>query len=138
MARFILTKNYYRKLARIEKALYDAGLKTLDQLGSIGLNYAKGKAPHDSGKTAKAIRRINSGTAKSPEITIISPNMYPHESKSPKVKGTFNLPRWMHTSPNAKEHIKTGDRRYMYRTAEYLRRIASKTAKGHFNKIKIK
>ena len=128
-------RNFNKKIIKTQKAIQKSGEVTIFDLGNIGKAKAKSIAPFWSGKTAKAIRTINRQGPK-PTSSILTPNMYPHPMSDGQ---TFNLPRWLHTSPEASRRSKkSGDYQYMYTTARWLRSVKKEVAKGHFNKINIK
>lgn len=126
-------RNAFRKLNQARMGLFRASEATIENLTQLGKARAKSRAPFFSGKTARMIRAIKRKTATGHESIIISPNSVKSDGHTRR-HSDFNLPRWMHTSPKARRHIKSGDRRYMYSTAAYLNRIKNKVAKGHFNK----
>lgn len=135
------TKVEYRglqkKLLKTQQAIIKQGTATVQTLGDIGRMKAKSIAPFWSGKTAKAIRTINL-LGNRPSSRIVSPNMYPHPSSEVE-GGVFNLPRWLHTSRNAKMRpSKSGNYQYMYETTRWLNQKKKGVAKGHFSNINIK
>ncbi len=132
-----------RKLQRYEQAIIEKGTATVSDLGLLGKNFAKNIVPYDTGFTYKSIRKKTIRRVE-PESKIfnepsIRPNDVVHRGK-PRQGGivNFNLVRWMHTSPKARSHIKSGDPQFMYTTREYLNGIKGDVARGRFKTINIK
>ena len=123
------------KLERLRKALKKAGTETIIDITEKGKLFAKLKAPHYTGKTADyIIARKNPALGQG---TIVARNPTANDGHQRNI-ANFHLVRWMHTSSKAQRHIKSGDRRFMYRTAEYLVQIKKGVASGHFDKVNIK
>jgi hypothetical protein len=130
-----------RRLAGLRRQLPEAAKRTLAQAAQYGRDYAKTIAPYYSGKTTRLIKAQTGDT--SYQATIVSQNPTANDGKdwSRSFKGyskPFNLVRWMHTSPRAAGHIRSGDRKYMYTTAAILRREFPKTIRQSFKSIFIR
>ena len=115
-----------RKMKLLQAKLKAEGSLSIKEIGELGKSYAKARAPYFSGKTFdNIILRMITG----PEVIIQARN-----STAGRADG-FNLPRWMHTSPRARSHIGSGDPKFMYRTASYLRKVAPGRVQGRFSKV---
>lgn len=122
-------RNLKRKMARLDKGFKKAMAKSTSALGAKAKEYAKQRAPRDTGTV---IRNIHYRTLDGGNRFVLSANnpfgggsngkqpvRYPGRGAR-----NFNLIRWMHTSAGAQSHIRTGDPKFMFATGEYLRRIA--------------
>lgn len=119
-----------KKKARIKKAAVKAGNDTVNDLVKLGVHKAKSIAPQFTGRTARLIKGVyTKGQGNQTQGRVITPNRIQNRN--------FNLPYWMHTSPRAQGHIKSGNRQYMYETTRYLNQIKTRIAKGHGNRINI-
>lgn len=137
--------DYSRALKKIRAARKDIqkqGELTIKDLLREGLLKAKASAPFDTGLTAKSVRTIQKRRADGSEGLIIAPNA--HKAKIEgrikghyKLKGHFNLTRWMHNPKNF-GHFRKARPDFMNLTAEYLRRIKKTTANNRMQKIKLK
>jgi hypothetical protein len=114
------------KLLFLQTKIRTAGVVSLREIGELGKNYARSKAPYRTGKT---FRNIILRTVAGNEIIIEA-----HNPTADRTDG-FNLVRWMHTSAKARKHIHSGDPQFMYRTSSYLRKVAPALVQGRFNKI---
>ena len=133
------TKRLDRKMTKLILGFKDAGAFSLKEIGELGKTKARLLAPKLSGRTFQGITLMkNDGR----EVRIVAKN--PTASDGHKrgngstryfTRGKFNLVKWMHTSPRAVYHIKTGDHLFMYSTADYLRRVAPQIVESEFNKI---
>jgi len=110
------------KFKRMEQKLISEGDVTTRKLADLGKAFAASIAPRDTGKTVQGIVRRK---GKAVEWQIVAQNMHPHASRL----GNFNLPYWMHNSPNAKDHIKSGDPKFMFTTRDYLEGLAGPEAR---------
>jgi hypothetical protein len=123
------------KLKRLRAQIKQGANLSVKEIGELGKNYARSIAPVRSGALISNIRleKINGHTA-----TIVSRN--PSYGR----KRDFNLPKWLHVT---KGLWRSGPLRgiqarfngksptYMYRTTEYLKRVAGAKAKSAFNKV---
>lgn len=121
-----------RKVFELEAETLNRARKSAQKLGELGKFYARSIAPYDSGKTFQNIVLLRGNTKVS--MTILARNPTKNDGHRRRIK-QFNLVRWMHDSPNAQQHIHSGDRQFMYTTADYLRGIARSTTQGEFNKL---
>lgn len=119
-------KKAKRKMLLLQAKLREQGKLSVQELGELGKSYARSKAPYWSGKTFRNIilRKVDGN-----EVIIQARN-----STAQRADG-FNLPRWMHTSPKARNHIKSGDPQFMYRTSSYLKKVGPQRVQGRFNKV---
>lgn len=123
-----------RKLNALLNDLEAGAQLVADDVGQIGKNYARLRAPYYSGKTFRLIklRRMNGG-----EAQVVAQNSTRSDGHTRNI-ANFNLVRWMHTSSKARRHIHSGDPRFMYTTREYLKSIASVQGQKRFDKITVK
>lgn len=79
--------------------------------------FAKAIAPVQSGKTMRAISFQS-------QRSTLSGTLVGREGHRDKTWGNeeFRLTEWMHTSPRALSHIKSGEPRFIYETTNDLRR----------------
>lgn len=134
---FQFTSQYQRKMLyrfgqNAIRQARETSENTVDDLLQMGMRYAKARAPYYTGKTAKLIRTRRVSSEDGASGVIISPNPTPEKRFNGEV---FDLVRWMHTSPQAKYHIKSGHRQYMYLTADYLRQKGASVVNNNFKKI---
>jgi len=138
-------QSFWKKIADTRRAVNKEGKATVDQLGSLGVAYAKRYAPYFTGETAKRIVKRFEQKTDGPQVTILI---------EPKrlVNNNFDLVKWMHLtggihrSPNpwnrnpgrTGKHIRSGDPQFMYSTRNYLNKIKKGIAKGRFKNINIK
>lgn len=114
----------------------DASTKELAQLGK---QYAISIAPMDTGRLVSLIKVLkNDGdgfySVRAVDPIPGAPSSYHGSSRI----ANFRLVRWMHTSPNARYHIKSGSRTFMYDTRDYLRRIKKAKVTGRFKNINLR
>lgn len=107
--------------------------KLIDELGSMGVNMAKRMAPEFSGRTRRLIKSYPVRQGDIYTRYIQSPNPTLSDGHRRNIQN-FNLVRWMHTSPRAREHIRTGLNDYMVFTLDYLEGKADNVARGIFKK----
>lgn len=121
-----------KKLYRLEKKFNEVGRLAITEIGEAGRDYARSISPYYSGRTFRNIkfRRKESDT----QVVIVAQNPTASDGHRRTIKN-FNLVRWMHQSPLAKDHIKSGNPRFMYATRDYLRRYAPTRVTARFNKV---
>lgn len=122
------TSGLDKKMTRITNKLNKAGTETTTDLGERGKWYAKTIAPKYTGKTADFIIARHGKK----QSTVIARNPTAGRSDG------FALVRWMHESPRAQSHIRTGEPTFMFIMRDYLNEIKQNVAKGNFNKINIR
>lgn len=124
------------KLKRLREQIKQGANLSVKEIGELGKNYARSIAP--VGETGRLVSNIILQTNNGPRAVIVSRN--------PTYRGhkrNFNLPKWLHTT---KGLWRTGrlagiqatfggkSPTYMYRTQEYLKRVAGAKAKSAFKK----
>jgi hypothetical protein len=119
-------KKALNKLNLLQSKLKSEGALSIKEIGELGKAYARNKAPYYSGKTFRNIVL--------PQITGTTVVIKAQNPTANRADG-FNLVRWMHTSAKARRHIHSGDPRFMYRTSEYLKRVAPGRVQGRYNKV---
>jgi len=124
------------KLKKLVKAAIKEGNLTSKDLKDLGKRKARSIAPEWSGLTRSKIK-ARSNRDKDGTSWIITATNILRDGHIRKI-AKFDLTRWMHTSPRAQGHIKSGNRQFLYETTRYLNQIKKNVAKGHFNNIKIK
>lgn len=138
MARVTVTVNKQkaeRKLAAAVKGFKDEGNLALSEIGEAGKQYARSIAPYDTGKVFQNIIKRVSKTEMNASVVARNPiNQYPGEPRKRNI-AKFNLVRWMHTSPKATSHIRSGDPRFMYTTRAYLSGIAPGKVTGRYRRV---
>ena len=112
------TRNLTKKMNKVQQSVNSGSKNTVVTLANNLRNIAKELAPKYTGKTASLIKVFVAKTSKGWQAQVISQNSTPDRIYK---KGVFNLPRWMHTSPNARGHINSGDPQYMYTAANQIR-----------------
>lgn len=137
MAVSINTKRAERRLRNLEREIRQKSDATVNELGRLGKDKAKSIVPYYSGNTFKSIRRRTTRGSQGAEARIfIEP--YILDDGHVRNIANFSLVRWMHTSPRAVGHIKSGDRLFMYTTRNYLNEIKTGVAQGKFKNINIR
>ncbi len=128
------TSRAERKLSALLKDIEEGANLVAEDVGQVGKNYARLKAPYYSGRTFRLIKLKRMGGG---EAQIVAQNPTASDGHTRKI-ANFNLVRWMHTSGKARRHIHSGDPRFMYTTREYLKSIASVKGQKRFDKITVK
>jgi len=133
------TRKLNLRLGKLAAGFKDAGELSLKTVGEMGKARARLLAPKYSGKTFQGISLFG---PQGGEFKIVAKNPTASDGWSRgagsapyRTRGKFNLVKWMHESPSAAAHIKTGDHQFMYTTADYLRGLAPKVVRAEFNKI---
>lgn len=121
-----------KKLFRLERKMRTEGVAGAQEIGELGKFYARSIAPYYSGATFRNIT-LRRGDDES-ESVIFARNPVAGDGHRRNIKN-FNLIRWMHTSPRAKSHIRSGEPQFMYKTRDYLAKQAPLRMKTRFNKI---
>ena len=128
------------------KKVFDKAYKKIMKTGEVvvrdvaylGRNYARSIAPKgETGKTASLIKVFRGQGGDGPKARIVAQNPTADDGHKRNIQN-FNLVRWMHTSPRAKAHIKTGDELFMYSTRDLLNEKKKGIAKGRFNNINLR
>lgn len=131
-----------RKMRLLKQEIREKASLTVKDLGKAGKHTAKALTPVDTGFTYKSIRRRTLRRASGDRAEIfIEPAIRPVDGVHRRSTGqypNFNLVRWMHTSPRARNHITSGDPKFMYTTRNYLNSIKGRVARGRFKTIKIR
>ena len=137
-----------QKLRLLRKQVRDGAELSVSEIGELAKAYARSHAP--VGKTGRLISLIK--LEKKDKFNAILRSMNPTLSDGHK-RGRyggpvpFNLVTWMHltrgkwrTGPlkGIQANFGNKDPRYMYRTTEYIRRVAGVKANTAFNKVIIK
>jgi hypothetical protein len=121
-----------QKFQKALRLIQQDGEATVLQLARLGRNFAKDIAPKYTGKTISLIKvktkKLNNGA---------TAQIQAQNSTAGRADG-FNLVRWMHTSPRAAKHIKTGDEKFMFTTRNYLNSIKKSVATGQFKNINLR
>jgi len=128
------TSRAKRKLERAKRLLDSGTGDAVKQVGEFIKNKARLAAPYDTGRTVRNIvlRRKGQGLN---SVRVVSRNSTPNT----RWRGeTFHLPRWMHTSDEARTHIKTGDPRYMDRAEEAARSKAPQIMRDEVTELMAK
>lgn len=105
--------------------------KDVNYLGDVGKQHARLEAPYYSGQTLRKIKLLRANNKE--EAIIVATNIL-NDGHVRKI-ARFDLTRWMHQSRRASSHIKSGNPKFMYETAEYLRRIAPATVRTRYNRL---
>jgi hypothetical protein len=108
---------------------------SVQELGELGKQYARARAPYYSGATFRNIVLMR-GKGKY-EARILAKNPTANDGHSRRI-ANFNLVRWMHQSPKAEHHIKSGDRQFMYSTRRYLSATGKARVTGSFKSVILK
>jgi len=147
---------FKRKAKLIEQKIKQSGEATIKELCQLGKNHAKSIAPMFSGTLISAISyKTSKGTSGEVYIKALDAR----SSYSTGFKNTVQLAEWMHKTngilpngvsmssngkfyvnpnkPSRGKHIISGSPRFMTRTKDYMNKIKTSVAKGHFDKIKI-
>lgn len=118
----------FKKLKRASKKIDSGAQEAVNEIGELGKNYARSIAPYRTGQVYRNIKLFK-GKAYEVKIQALNPiRSYPGEPHQRNI-ANFNLVRWMHTSPKARGHIKSGDPIFMTTTARYLRAKAGEVAR---------
>ena len=141
-----------QKLKLLQAKLKSGAKLTVLELGNMGKAYAQSHAPVSSGRLISLIRvdKINDGSGAI--IRSVNPTLNDgHKRGYYGGPVPFDLVKWMHltrgkwkSGPLAGRQASFSgkDPRYMYRTTEYLQRVAKRTAennlKGKGNNIIIR
>jgi hypothetical protein len=129
----------YARLRKFEKAAERAGKTTVKDLINIGKAKAQQLVPKGpTGWLYKSIQGKELGGPKPVGMIYLTPKIVPVDGVHRWSKGNypnFNLSRWMHTSPRAISHIKSGDPHFMYSTKAYLEGRKMTVAAGNYNRI---
>ena len=124
--------SFYRKIKRGVEIGKRRGKAAIDKMAKAGLKKAQSIVPVYTGDTFRAIkivpRRDRNGD---PYSAIEAVNIL--DDGHVRSIANFDLVRWMHESPKAKKHIKTGEPKFMDKTATYLR-SNKKSIIGNINK----
>jgi len=131
------TSKAERKFRRLLQQVDREGKATINDLVGLGKNFAKSIVPVCTGRTYQFIISRTGTDAKGPFGRVIARNPTASDGHLRKISN-FNLVRWMHTSGKAQNHIKSGDRKFMYTTRDYLNGIKKKTATGRYKRINIR
>lgn len=121
-----------RKLFSLERKMQTAANAGIKEVGELGKFYAHSIAPYYSGATFRNIT-LRRGDDES-ESVIFARNPVAGDGHKRNIKN-FNLIRWMHTSPRARGHIRSGEPQFMYKTRDYLAKQAPLRMQTRFNKI---
>jgi len=137
----VYTQRAQARLVKFQKQIEKAGQQTVQDLVNIGKEQARVLVP--KGKTGwlyKSIRGKVLGGPNPRGQIFLDPKILPvdgvhrySEGKYPQ----FNLSRWMHTSPRAQHHFRSGDSQFMYTTGRILNERKKKIAEGNYNKLTI-
>lgn len=113
-------------LGKVERSILLELSRRAKILARSGVSYMKAIAPRDSGKTINTISMRRKGLV---SYRIRVPNI----RRGSSTRMDFRLVGWMHTSPRARRHIKTGKPNFVYRTIRILKRLG-----GRMFRIKLK
>jgi hypothetical protein len=127
-----------QKLKLLRSQITQGSKLAVKDIGELGKAYARSIAPVRSGALISNIRleKVNKSTS-----TIASRN--PTYGR----KRNFNLPKWLHVTKGLwrsgrlagiQANFNGKSPTYMYRTQEYLKRVAGAKARAAFNKVIIK
>lgn len=134
-----------QKLKLLRSKIKQGATLATKEIGELGKNYAKTIAPV---RTGALISNIRLEKVNGPSATIVSrnPTYVGYRDSSGKLRNSrkFNLPQWLHVTKGlwrsgrlagiqANFHGKSPT--YMYRTQEYLKRVAGAKARATFNKV---
>lgn len=119
-----------KKLNRLRHKFIREGKLSVQDAGELGKQRARLEAPYYSGKTFRLIKLMKGSSEN--EAIIMAQNPTPNKTWG---GGKFNLVRWMHESPKADDHIKSGNPRFMDAAYDYLRKVAPNTVRQRFDKI---
>jgi hypothetical protein len=114
-----------KKLNNLRRQLPQASAASLSQIAEYGRDYARTIAPYYTGRTMRLIKAQTGDSRYEARVVAQNPTANDGKDAYRSFKGysrPFNLVRWMHTSPRARKHIRSGDRKFMYSTATVLRR----------------
>jgi hypothetical protein len=141
----VYTQRAIARLAKAEKKIIKQGYTSTQDLVTVGKEFARATVP--KGKTGwlynsiKGRTTVNNAGPKG-EIylsPVILPNDGVHRKKYTGQNWKyvrFNLARWMHTSPRAKSHFRSGDAQFMYSTRDYLKGAGVKRVRKDFEKLR--
>lgn len=129
------TRRAVRKLNRVEGEVKRLSLEVVQELSVKGKDYAKQISPYQTGRTRSLIRADVYPRKWGAEGIVSATNILKdgHSRNIPN----FDLVRWMHESPKALDHIRSGDPLFIYSAREYIRRISLDVAKGKFTKVNV-
>lgn len=127
------TSGAEKKFLALERDILKGADESLETVGDAGKQFARSKAPYLSGQTFRKIKLLRGDGM---EVKIVATNIL-HDGHKRKF-ARFDLTRWMHQSPRARSHIKSGDPKFMYATAAYLRRLAPVTVQKRYNRLLLK
>ena len=116
-----------KRLTKIQNKIESQIPLALKEAAEGGRDFARTKAPYWSGATFQNIRTLRGDQKHQHSVVAREPKT--------NTKPGFDLVRWMHTAPEAKNHIRSGDRQFMFTTADWLRRVAPQRVQGAVNKI---
>lgn len=128
------TRGARRKLKNAERAITKAADRSMYELAYDGKAYAKSIAPHYTGKTKSLIvvRKMKGQTNNRYEV--LSKNPTKNDGHTRQIKN-FNLVRWMHLTNGilrGRQHIRSGDPQYMFKTRDYLSKKKKQTVLKNF------
>ena len=139
----VTTERAERKLNKALRLIEEDGNATVKDLAEIGKRFAQLIAPRDTGRVASFIRIINLRGKEGIKSRIQAQNPTRNPPASYRrgggayPNGKFNLTRWMHTSPRAVAHIKSGDPKFMFTTRDMLNGMKKNVATGRFKNINL-
>jgi len=126
-----------KKLKEAKQFYTKKGEDSVNILARMGQAYAKSIVPRDTGKTANLIKVFSGTDSEGPYAKIIAQNPTANDGHFRQMKN-FNLVRWMHTSPKAASHIRTGDERFMFTMAERMQIESKRVVRQLFNEARFK
>jgi len=133
--------NSLRIMTIAQQKLVREGRLSGKELATLGMNYARYRAPYDTGRVFNHID-IQQPSGNNIYYKIITRNPMIGAPKSyqfsPSRLANFNLIRWMHTSANAFKHIKSGSPVFMYDTKSFLERVAKTRVTGRYKNLKLR
>ena len=114
------------RLLKIKQEMKQESANAAHLIADKGKNYARTIAPYWHGDTFRNIRLLRP----SGDEAII-------QARNPTASRAdgFNLVRWMHESPRARQHITSGDPHFMFTTRQMLSEEAPRIVEARFNKI---
>jgi hypothetical protein len=121
-----------RKLKRLRAENLKRATKTVQQMTTAGMWYAKSIVPVWTGQTQKSIKTQMFIDSKGPRGLIKARN---------EVRPGFELVSWMSASNgilNGQKHIKSGDPRFLLSTKKWLNDKKGRYAKGNFSGLSIR
>lgn len=133
----IQTQGAVRKFNKLKQMMEEQGRLTRDDLIEMGKQFARSIVPVYTGRTHEYIIARKGENSDGSFGVIVAKNPTVSDGHVRNI-GNFNLVRWMHTSPNSSKHIKSGDRKFMYTTRDYLNGTKKRVATGRYRKIKLR